>query len=212
MRAHGLSMVDLEENGMSEPLDTRARQQLFTDARSQNAWLDRAVPDAVLRDLYELTRWGPTSMNCSPMRVVFVRSLLAREKLLSAVFTGNVEKVRTAPVVAIIAQDVAFYTQLDKLFPHRPGAGKMFIEQPELARDTCFRNSSLQGGYFIMAARTLGLDCGPLSGFDAARVDQLFFDGTALRVNFLCCLGYGDPDGLFPRSPRLDFDDACEVL
>ncbi|AMU11561.1 nitroreductase family protein [Burkholderia cenocepacia] len=197
---------------MSEPLDTRARQQLFTDARSHNAWLDQAVPDAVLHDLYELARWGPTSMNCSPMRIVFVRSLPARERLLSAVFPGNFEKVRTAPVVAIIAQDVAFYTQLDKLFPHRPDAGKMFIEQPKLARDTCFRNSSLQGGYFIMAARALGLDCGPLSGFDAARVDKLFFEGTALSANFLCCLGYGDPAGLFPRSPRFDFDEVCDIL
>jgi 3-hydroxypropanoate dehydrogenase len=197
---------------MNEPLDSRARRQLFMDARSQNAWLSKPVPDELLRELYELTRWGPTSMNCSPMRIVFVRSAAARERLLPAVSPGNLEKVRTAPVVAIVAQDMRFYEQLPKLFPHRPDAGRIFREQPKVAEDTCFRNSSLQGGYFILAARGLGLDCGPLSGFDSGLVDRLFFEGTSLRVNFLCCLGYGDPGGLFPRSPRLEFDEACEIL
>lgn len=194
------------------PLDSRTRAQLLTHARSQNAWLSRPVSDESLRELYELAKWGPTSMNCSPMRVMFVRSMAARSRLLSAVLSGNAEKVRTAPVVAIVAHDTAFYEQLPKLFPHRPNAGDLFRDRPALAQETCFRNSSLQGGYFILAARMLGLDCGPLSGFDAATVNSLFFQGTSLRVNFLCCLGYGDPAGLFPRSPRLEFDEACTIV
>lgn len=194
------------------PLDSRTRAQLLTHARSQNAWLPRPVSDESLRELYELVKWGPTSMNCSPMRVMFVRSMAARTRLLSAVLSGNAEKVRTAPVVAIVAHDTAFYEQLPKLFPHRPNAGDLFRDRPALAEETCFRNSSLQGGYFILAARMLGLDCGPLSGFDAAAVNSLFFEGTSLRVNFLCCLGYGDPAGLFPRSPRLEFDEACTIV
>ncbi len=194
------------------PLDSRTRAQLLTHARSQNAWLPRPVSDESLRELYELAKWGPTSMNCSPMRVMFVRSMAARTQLLSAVLSGNVEKVRTAPVVAIVAHDTAFYEQLPKLFPHRPNARDLFRDRPALAEETCFRNSSLQGGYFILAARMLGLDCGPLSGFDAAAINSLFFEGTSLRVNFLCCLGYGDPTGLFPRSPRLEFDEACTIV
>ena len=194
------------------PLDSRTRAQLLTHARSQNAWLPRPVSDESLRELYELAKWGPTSMNCSPMRVMYVRSMAARMRLLSAVLSGNAEKVRTAPVVAIVAHDTAFYEQLPKLFPHRPNAGDLFRDRPALAEETCFRNSSLQGGYFILAARMLGLDCGPLSGFDAAAINSLFFEGTSLRVNFLCCLGYGDPTGLFPRSPRLEFDEACTIV
>ena len=196
----------------SLPLDSRTRAQLLTHARSQNAWLERPVSDELLRELYELAKWGPTSMNCSPMRVMFVRSTEARTRLLSVVLPGNAEKVRTAPVVAIIAHDTAFYEQLPKLFPHRPNAGELFRDRPALAEETCFRNSSLQGGYFILAARMLGLDCGPLSGFDAAALNSLFFDGTSLRVNFLCCLGYGDPAGLFPRSPRFEFGEACTIV
>lgn len=193
-------------------LDSRTRAQLLTHARSQNAWLKRPVSDELLRELYELAKWGPTSMNCSPMRVMFVRSTEARTQLLSAVLPGNAEKVRTAPVVAIVAHDTAFYEQLPKLFPHRPNAGDLFRDRPALAEETCLRNSSLQGGYFILAARMLGLDCGPLSGFDAPVVNALFFEGTSFRVNFLCCLGYGDPAGLFPRSPRLEFDEACTIV
>lgn len=197
---------------MAEPLHSEVSRRLLTDARSQNAWLDQEVPETVLRELYDLTKWGPTSMNCSPLRVVFVRTAQAREQLLTAVAAGNMDKVRTAPVVAILAQDTRFYDHLPKLFPHRPDAGKVFVEQPKLAEATGFRNSSLQGGYFILAARMLGLDCGPLSGFNAEIVDRLFFEGTTLRVNFLCCLGYGDPRGLFTRHPRLDFDEACQFL
>ncbi|PTB19312.1 malonic semialdehyde reductase [Trinickia symbiotica] len=196
----------------TEPLDSRIRQQLLTHARSQNAWLARPVSDELLRELYELAKWGPTSMNCSPMRVTFVRSGDQRAKLVSAVSPGNVEKVRTAPVVAIIAHDTSFYEHLPKLFPHRPSVGDLFRDRPEFAEETCLRNSSLQGGYFILAARMLGLDCGPLSGFDARLIDSFFFAGTSLSVNFLCCLGYGDPAGLFPRSPRFDFDEACVIV
>ena len=207
-----MSGVELESASMTEPLGSRAARQLFTHARSQNAWLDRPVPDALLRRLYEFVKWGPTSMNCSPMRVTFVRSMDARTRLISAVSPGNVEKVRAAPIVAIVAHDTAFYEWLPKLFPHRPNAGDLFRDRPALSAETCLRNSSLQGGYFILAARMLGLDCGPLSGFDAGLVDSLFFDGTTVRVNFLCCLGYGDRAGLFPRSPRLEFDEACRLI
>jgi 3-hydroxypropanoate dehydrogenase len=197
---------------MREPLDSRAQRRLLTEARSQNAWLARPVSDELLHELYDLAKWGPTSMNCSPMRVTFVRSTGPRAQLVSAVSPGNVEKVRTAPVVAIVAHDTAFYQRLPKLFPHRPDAGDVFRDRPALAAETCLRNSSLQGGYFILAARMLGLDCGPLSGFDASIVNAMFFEGTSLRVNFLCCLGYGDPGGLFPRSPRLAFDEACTIV
>lgn len=207
-----MSPAELAFAPATAPLDSRTREQLLTHARSQNAWLPRPVSDELLREVYELAKWGPTSMNCSPMRVRFVRSTQARARLLSAVLPGNAEKVRTAPVVAIIAHDTAFYEQLPKLFPHRPNAGDLFRDRPQLAEETCFRNSSLQGGYFILAARMLGLDCGPLSGFDAGAINSLFFEGTSLRVNFLCCLGYGDPSGLFSRSPRLEFDEACTIV
>ena len=195
-----------------EALNSAAIHQLFLDARSQNKWLDKPVTDRQLQAVYELAKWGPTSMNCSPMRVRFVRTSPAREMLLQAVSPGNLDKVLTAPVVAIVAHDTRFFEKLPQLFPHRPDAGKVFEGNENLAETTCFRNGSLQGGYLILAARSLGLDCGPLSGFDHALVNDLFFDGTSLRVNFLCCIGYGDPDGLFPRSPRLDFDEACQVL
>ena len=200
------------DNAENAPLDSAAVRQLFLAARSQNKWLDKPVSDEQLRDLYELVKWGPTSMNCSPMRLNFVRSPEARERLLSTVSPGNHEKVRTAPVVAIVGYDTHFFDKFAQLFPHRPDAGKIFHDNESLAQTTSFRNGSLQGGYLILAARALGLDCGPLSGFDPELVNQLFFEGTTIRVNFLCGLGYGDPGGLFPRSPRLDFDAACEVL
>ncbi|WP_233859306.1 malonic semialdehyde reductase [Paraburkholderia sp. HD33-4] len=193
------------------PLDIGAIRQLFLAARSQNHWLDKPVGDEQLRDLYEVVKWGPTSMNCSPMRLVFVRSPEARERLLPAISPGNHEKVRSAPVVAIVGYDMCFFEKLPQLFPHRPDAGKIFQDNENLAQTTSFRNGSLQGGYLILAARALGLDCGPLSGFDHELVNQRFFNDAAIRVNFLCCLGYGDPDALFPRSPRLDFNAACEI-
>lgn len=189
-----------------------AKALVFRDARSQNRWLERAVPDALLHELYELLKWGPTSMNCSPMRVLFLRTQQARERLVPALAAANVGKVVTAPVVAVIAYDTAFYEKLPALFPHRPDAGDMFRDKERLRQDTAFRNGTLQGAYLMIAARMLGLDCGPMSGFDEAKANAIFFTGSTLRVNFLCGLGYGDPAGLFPRHPKLSFDSACELL
>lgn len=185
---------------------------VFRDARSQNRWLERGVPDAVLRELYELVKWGPTSMNTSPMRVLFLRTAEAKERLASAAAAGNVDKVRTAPVVAVIAYDMAFYDKMPFLFPHRPDAGDMFRNNARLSEATAFRNGTLQGAYLMIAARILGLDCGPMSGFDEDKVNSMFFPDRQLKVNFLCGLGYGDPAGLFPRHPRLSFEEACEML
>lgn len=185
---------------------------VFREARSQNRWLEREVPDAILHELYDLMKWGPTSMNTSPMRVLFLRTAEAKERLASVVAAANVDKVRTAPVVAVIAYDTAFYDKLPVLFPHRPNAGDMFKENPRLGEATAFRNSTLQGGYLMIAARMLGLDCGPMSGFNEEAVNLAFFPDGRLKVNFLCGLGYGDPAGLFPRHPRLGFDEACQLL
>lgn len=185
---------------------------VFRAARSQNRWLPRAVPDTVLRELHGLLQWGPTSMNCSPMRVLFLRTEPAKQRLLPALAPANADKVLTAPVVAVIAYDTAFHEQLPRLFPHRPQAGDMFRDDERLRMATAVRNGTLQGGYLMVAARMLGLDCGPLSGFNEALVNQVFFGGSTLRVNFLCCLGHGDPAGLFPRHPRLDFEDVCTLL
>jgi 3-hydroxypropanoate dehydrogenase len=185
---------------------------IFRDARSQNRWLARDVPDSLLHEVYELMKWGPTSMNTSPMRVLFLRSAAAKERLVPAMAAANMEKVRTAPVVAIVAYDTQFHERMPYLFPHRPEAGDMFRRNARLSQDTAFRNSSLQGAYLMVAARLLGLDCGPLSGFDENIVNETFFPDGALRVNFVCGLGHGDPDGLFPRHPRLPFEAACSVL
>ena len=188
------------------------RDLVFRTARSQNRWLAREVPDDLLRELYDLMRWGPTSMNCSPMRVLFLRSEEAKGRLVPALAPANVDKVVGAPVVAVIAYDTAFYERLPQLFPHRPDAGAMFERDAALREGTAFRNGTLQGAYLMVAARMLGLDCGPMSGFNQQVVNREFFaDGTA-KVNFLCGLGYGDPAGLFPRHPRLDFEQACTLL
>ena len=183
-------------------------EQLFTAARTQNGYLDRPVPDATLAQLYELLKWGPTSANCSPARFVFVRSAAAKEQLIACMSPGNVQKVREAPVVVIIGMDLAFYDKLPQLFPHTD-ARPWFAGQPELIAATAMRNSSLQGAYLMLAARALGLDCGPMSGFDAARMDAAFWAGTAVRSNFVCALGHGDPAKVLARSPRLAFDEAC---
>jgi 3-hydroxypropanoate dehydrogenase len=185
-------------------------EQLFDQARTHNGFTDRPVPEATLRQLYELMRWGPTSANCSPARIVFVSSAEAKARLLECVSAGNLDKTRQAPVTAVIGMDMAFYEQLPQLFPHAD-ARSWFAGKPEAIQATAFRNSSLQGGYLIMAARALGLDCGPMSGFDAAKVDAAFWAGTEVRTNFLCNLGHGDADKLFARSPRLDFDTACRI-
>lgn len=191
-------------------LSTDALEQLFTAARTHNAWQDRAVPDSVLHQVYDLMKWGPTSANCSPLRIVFVRSPEGKEKLLKCVSPGNAEKTRTAPVTAILAQDTEFHEKLPKLFPHAD-ARSWFHGNAKLIADTAFRNSSLQAAYFMLAARAVGLDCGPMSGFDAEAMDRAFFAGTTIRVNMLCNLGYGDQAKLFPRSPRLDFAEACTL-
>jgi 3-hydroxypropanoate dehydrogenase len=191
-------------------LDTSALDQLFRTARTHNGWLPKAVSDDELRAIYELMKWAPTSANCSPARIVFVRSREAKERLRPALSPGNLEKTMAAPVTAIIGYDLAFYEKLPQLFPHAD-ARSWFAGKPAVIETTAFRNGSLQGAYFILAARAVGLDCGPMSGFDNAKVDAEFFAGTSVRSNFLCNLGHGDPAKLFARSPRLAFDDACRI-
>lgn len=186
---------------------------IFRKARTHNVWTDRPVDDALLRQVYDLAKMGPTSANMSPMRLVFVRSKEAKERLRPALDEGNVEKTMQAPVTAIIGMDLHFYDALPKLFPHNKEMASVFKALPAPVLETiALRNGSLQGAYFMIAARSLGLDCGPMSGFDNAKVDAAFFAGTAIKSNFLCSLGYGDASKLFPRSPRLDFDEACRVM
>jgi len=186
-------------------------EQLFDHARTHNAFTAEPVPEATLRQLYDLMKWAPTSANSSPARIAFVASPEARAMLLECVSPGNVDKTRSAPVTAIIGMDMAFYDKLPALFPHAD-ARSWFVGKKEFADTTAFRNASLQGGYFILAARALGLDCGPMSGFDAVKVDAAFWAGTQIKTNFICNLGRGDPSKLFPRSPRLSFEDACRII
>jgi 3-hydroxypropanoate dehydrogenase len=186
-------------------------EQLFTAARTQNGFLPTPVPDEQLRALYELVKWGPTSANCGPARFQFVRSEAARERLAACVSPGNVAKVRQAPVTALIGMDMAFYDQLPKLFPH-VDARSWFVGNEAKIAETAMRNSSLQGGYFILAARALGLGCGPMSGFDAAKLDAAFWAGTSIKTNFICTLGHGDPAKVLQRNPRLSFDEACSLV
>ena len=197
---------------MSDKLSAQALDQLFYEARTHNYWLDRPVSEETLQELYGLMRMGPTSANCSPARIIFVQSDEAKARLKPLLMEGNQEKTMAAPVCAIIGHDVEFYERIPELFPHNPDAKNWFNGSAEFAEQTAFRNGSLQGAYFIMAARALGLDCGPMSGFDNAGVDEAFFKGTTVKSNFLCNIGYGDTAKLDPRSPRLPFDDACTVL
>ena len=196
---------------MQEIEETRLLQQLFFAARTHNTWLPQPVSDALLVELYEMLRWAPTSANCNPARFVFVKGDEAKARLLPALMEGNVEKTRMAPVTAIIGYDLDFAEQLPRLFPHAD-ARSWFAGNPQLTQETAFRNGSLQGAYLILAARALGLDCGPMSGFDAAKVQAEFFPEGNVVVNFLCNLGYGDPNGVFPRGPRFDFDEVCRVV
>ena len=191
-------------------LDAAALDQLFRNARTHNAWQAKDVPDALLHRLYDLVKWAPTSANSSPARFVFVKSPEAKAKLKDALAPGNVEKTMTAPVTVIVAQDMAFYDKLPQLFPHAD-ARSWFAGNDALIESTAFRNASLQGAYLLMAARALGLDTGAMSGFDAAKLDAAFFAGTTIKSNFLINLGYGDVAGLFPRSPRLAFDEAARI-
>jgi 3-hydroxypropanoate dehydrogenase len=199
----------MDVNMAPETLDDRALDQLFREARTHNQWQDRPVPDAKLRELYDLLKFGPTSANASPARFVFVRTPEGKAKLKPALSAGNLEKTMKAPVTVIVAHDLHFYDNLPKLFPHAPDAKNWFTGSLSFAEQTAFRNGSLQGAYLILAARALGLDAGPMSGFDAAKVDEAFFQGTNWKTNFLVNLGYGDPEGLFPRNPRLDFEEAA---
>jgi 3-hydroxypropanoate dehydrogenase len=211
---------------MSRVMNDEALDQIFREARTYNGWRDKPVTDEVLLQVYDLMKWGPTSANGSPARFVFLRSQESKERLRPLLAPGNVEKTMTAPVTVIIAYDLLFFHKLPKLFPHAPGMRDLFAENPQLVEVTAKRNSSLQGAYLIIAARALGIDCGPMSGFDNARLDeeffgagkecagceQEFFPAGHVKSNFLCNLGYGDPSTLFPRSPRLTFDEASSLL
>jgi len=210
---------------MSQPLNNEALDILFRKARTHNAWLKKPVSDETLRQLYDLLKWGPTSANGLPMRVVFLRKPEAKERLRPALMPGNVEKTMAAPVTAIVAYDELFYEKLPVLFPHNPGMRDFFANSPDLANITAFRNGTLQGAYLILAARSVGLDCGPMSGFDNAKVDAEFFPAPSagegendempagrIKSNFLCNLGYGDTAALDPRNPRIEFDEACTLL
>jgi 3-hydroxypropanoate dehydrogenase len=200
-------MKALNEKALNE----EALNTIFLRARTPNGWLDEPVTDEILHRLYDLMKWGPTSANCSPARIVFVKSPTAKERLLECVAAGNIEKTKAAPVTAIVAHDLEFYEKLPELWPH-VDARSWFVGNQPLIESTAFRNGTLQGAYLIVAARSLGLDCGPMSGFDNAKVDSLFFEGTSWKSNFLVNLGYGDESKLFPRLPRFDFDEACRVL
>jgi len=193
-------------------LDQAALDQIFLDAHTHNAWQDKPVPDELLRRLYDTFRMGPTSANCCPARIVFVKSREAKEMLDPALQEGNRAKSMAAPVTAIIGYDLHFYERMSKLYPNAPDARSWFDKDEQTAFINAFRNGTLQGAYLIIAARALGLDCGPMSGFDYALVDQLFFAGTSVKANFMCNLGYGDPKGVYPRNPRLGFDEACRIV
>lgn len=195
---------------MTDPLDDAALARLFTEARTFNGWRSRPVDEATLRRLYDLVKMGPTSANCSPARLVFVVSAQAKARLKPCLMDGNVDKTMAAPVTVIVGHDTAFYEHLPRLFPHAD-ARSWFAGNEELAAETAFRNGTLQGAYLILAARALGLDCGPMSGFDRAAVDREFFPEGRVESNFLVNLGYGDPAGLHPRSPRLDFAEAARL-
>jgi 3-hydroxypropanoate dehydrogenase len=201
-------------------------EKLFLEARTHTTWLPKPVSDEMLREIYNALRWGPTSANTTPARFVFIRSPKAKERLRSSLAPGNVEKTMTAPVTVIVAYDMRFYEKLPKLFPHNPAMRDLFATNPALIETTARRNSSLEGAYMIMAARALGLDCGPMSGFDNAKLDEEFFGAGRecegceqeffpeghVKSNFLCNLGYGDHSKLLPRSPRLEFNEACTVM
>ena len=184
---------------------------IFREARTQNAWSDQPVGEVLLEAVYDLAKWGPTSANCSPMRVIFVTGKEAKERLRPCLIPGNVDKTMAAPATAIVAYDTRFHEHLPKLFPHTD-AKSWFDGNDALIEETAFRNSSLQGAYLMIAARSLGLDCGPMSGFDAAKLNAEFFPDGRFKANFLCNIGHGDSEGLFPRSPRFDFDDVCQIL
>ena len=192
--------------------DLNKIKDLFINGRTHNDWIEKDVPDSLLHELYNLMKWGPTSANCSPARITFIKSQEAKNRLVKYLIESNIEKTISAPVSAIIAYDTKFYEFIPKLFPHNPEAKEWFSGSEEFAEVTAFRNSSLQGAYFILAARTLGLDCGPMSGFDNVGIDNEFFSESNFKSNFICNIGYGDHNKLFDRSPRFDFDEVCKIL
>ena len=192
-------------------IDDAALDQLFRNARTHNAWLPRPVPQETLQALYDLMKWGPTSANTCPLRIVFAQSRDAKERLAACMNPGNIDKTLQAPVTAVLGMDMEFHEKLPQLFPHTD-ARSWFAGKPALIESTAFRNSSLQGGYFMLAARAVGLDCGPMSGFNADKVNAAFFPEGKVKVNFVCNLGHGDPAGLLARSPRLRFDEACTIV
>jgi 3-hydroxypropanoate dehydrogenase len=192
------------------PLDADALDRIFRTARTHRAWLPETVADETLHAIYDLMKWGPTSSNCCPARIVFVRSPEAKERLRPALDAGNVAQTMAAPATAIIAYDLEFHEKLPRLVPHRD-ARRGFVGKPELIRSTAYLSGTLQGAYLIVAARALGLDCGPMGGFDNAMVDAAFFPQGTVKSNFLCNLGHGDPAKLHARAPRLDFDEACRI-
>lgn len=204
------SILETAENLQREleALDEKGLDLLFRNGRSHNGWQPREVSARLLRRLWELVRYAPTAVNGMPARLVFVTTADGKKRLEPCLSPGNVEKVLSAPVTVIVGYDIAFWEHLPKLFPHAD-VREMFSENTEVAELTAFRNSSLQGAWLMLAARALGLDCGPMSGFDGERLDQNFFAGTTIRSNFLCNLGYGDPARLYPRLPRLSFEEAC---
>lgn len=195
---------------MSQAINEAALRRLFLDAHTHNKWQDKDVPDSVLHDMVDTLKLGPTSANCSPARFVFVKSKEAKERLKPHLSEGNRDKTMQAPVCAIIGYDTEFYEHLPKLFPHTD-AKSWFAGKPEKIKETAFRNGTLQGAYLILAARAHGLDCGPMSGFDPAGVDEAFFAGTTIKSNFLCNIGYGDLAGVRPRSPRFTFDEMARI-
>lgn len=192
-------------------ISDEALDVVFRQARTRNGWQDRPVTDTLIQAIYDLLKWGPTSANSSPARFVFLTSTAAKEKLRPHLLPGNVDKTMAAPCVAIVAHDLDFFEKLPQLFPHTD-ARSWFAGNDELAGVTAFRNGTLQGAYLIVAARALGLDCGPMSGFNNAGIDEAFFAGTRVKSNFLVNIGYGTDENLFPRSPRLAFDEACRIL
>jgi len=218
-------MSQLATPALRHRLADDALDVIFRTARTYNEWLDKPVSDETLREIYNLMKWGPTSANGSPARFLLLRTEAAKERLRPALAPGNVEKTLRAPVTVIVAYDLRFYQKLPKLSPHNPAMRDLFADNPEFAETTARRNGTLQGAYFIIAARTLGLDCGPMSGFDNAKVDGEFFGADtpregmcealvpgSIKSNFLCNLGYGDPASVRPRAPRLEFAEACHVL
>ncbi len=196
---------------MPARLDDAALDTVFRAARTRNGWHPEPLPEAILREIYDLAKWGPTAANSTPARFVFVTSAEAREKLASVAAAGNQAKIKQAPATAIVGYDLDFPETLPKLFPHAPRM-KDSITDPALIEQMAFRNGSLQGAYLMIAARSLGLDCGPMSGFENAKVDALFFAGTRIKSNFLCSIGYGTEENLFARSPRHAFEDACRIV